>query len=151
MKKNNKIDPLVRIYMDMYKDETRKSAGEKSIAPEGGDVAAHTMGFVAMSVRKMLNPRLAEELEKDSFLNDYLFFLGNEFKIFNHVPKNKAARVFAEYLLFSMMDGLTSHKEVNFSFLRETINDIYKNASPDIVLHIDELRRVFPWGLLLDT
>ena len=108
-----------------------------------------TMADTAMRVRKDLDPELAAKLEKEQFSIDYRDYLNAEFTIFEFAPKSTAARIFSEYLLFSITDEFDAEKIIDFEYLKENINGLYKNVPPDYKGYIDGLRRIYPWGRLI--
>jgi hypothetical protein len=103
----------------------------------------------AMRVRKEMDIELAAKLEVPENLIDYREYLFAEFRIFGIIPESAAAQVFAEYLLYSIMDKLEAEKVIDFNFLLENMKEIYTNASSDDKAYIDEFRRIFPWGRLV--
>ena len=137
--------------MEMYEEEFYKlSESQGDLSEEDEQVLrVVTMASTAMRIRKDLNPELAAELEKEQFSINYREYLNAEFMIFEFAPKSKAARIFSEYLLFSITDEFDAEKIIDFNYLKENINDLYKNIPPGYKSFMDELRRIYPWGRLI--
>lgn len=152
MTETRKGDPVRQEFMDMYEEafiEALEKKGDLS-EEEEDDLRVETMIDVAMTVRKKLDPLLATKLKSLESLKDYRQYLFAEFKIFGLVPKSKVAHVFAEYLLLSIMDAFEAEEVIDFDYLGEIVSDVYKNASPEYQAYMNDLRRIFPWGRLID-
>ena len=149
MEENRKGDSVRRELVYMYETSLARGLEGNFSEEDGLILRVVTMVDIAMRVRKGLNPELAAELEEEHFRKDYREYLYNEFKIFEFVLKSKAAQFFAEYLLWSAMDRFDAEKIIDFDYLKENINEAYDNAPSDDRALIDDLRRIYPWGSLI--
>ena len=100
----------------------------------------------AMQVRKDLDPLLAKKLKSLENLKDYKQYLLAEFRIFGFIPKSSTARIFAEYLLLSLLDEFEIEDRIDFEVFGNELNQAFMKMSDDY----KDLRRIFPWGQLID-
>ena len=144
------IDPARQEFMDMY-EETLVDLIEKSGKTELSEDDERTLRInamvdTAMNVRKDLDPFLANKLKSLVNLKDYKQILLSEFRIFGYVSKSSVARIFAEYLLMSLLNEYEIEDRIDFDIFGNELNDAFSKMSDDY----KELSRVFPWGQLLD-
>ena len=149
MTENRKGDSVRKEFAYMYETSLAHEEIDDLSEEDGQILRVLTMVDVTMRVRKDLHPELAAELEKEQFLNSYREYLYGEFKIFEFARKPQAAQFFAEYLLWSTMDKFDAEKIIDFNFLKEKLNEAYNNAPYDDKALIDDLRRIYPWGSLI--
>ncbi|MGN0905373.1 MAG: hypothetical protein ACI4PW_09485 [Alphaproteobacteria bacterium] len=147
------VDPVRQEFIDMY-EETLVDALEARNGEVSEDeerlLRIDAMVDVAMRVRKDLDPLLATKLKSLENLKDYKQYLLSEFKIFGFVSRHASAHVFAEYLLMSVMDEFEAEDIIDFSYLGDELNKAYAKASPEYQNSLRDLRRIFPWGSLID-
>lgn len=100
----------------------------------------------ALRVRKDMDPLLANKLKSLENLKDYKQYLLAEFRIFGFIPKASAARVFAEYLLLSLLNEFEVDDRIDFEVFGNDMNQAFMQVPDDY----KDLRRIFPWGRLID-
>ena len=93
-----------------------------------------------------MDPLLANKLKSLENLKDYKQYLLTEFRIFGYVSKQAAARVFAEYLLLSIIDEFEIDDRIDFDVFGDEMNRAFAKMPDDY----KDLRRIFPWGRLID-
>jgi len=143
-------DPVRQEFIDMYEEtlidlmekENKTSLSEE----EDRSLRVNAMVDTALHVRKDLDPLLANKLKSLENLKDYKQILLSEFKILGFIPKASAARVFAEYLLLSLLDEFEIEDRIDFDVFGNELNLAFNQMTDDY----KDLRRIFPWGRLLD-
>ena len=143
-------DPVRQEFIDMYEEtlidlmekENKTSLSEE----EERSLRVNAMVDTALHVRKDLDPLLANKLKSLENLKDYKQILLSEFKILGFIPKASAARVFAEYLLLSLLDEFEIEDRIDFDVFGNEFNLAFNQMTDDY----KDLRRIFPWGRLLD-
>ena len=144
------IDPVRQEFMDMYEEtliELIDKSGNSNLSEEDErSLRINAMVDTAMNVRKDMDPFLANKLKSLVNLKDYKQILLSEFRILGYVSKASTARLFAEYLLMSLLDEFEVEDRIDFDVFGDELNNAYNQMSDDY----KELRRVFPWGQLLD-
>lgn len=147
------VDPVRQEFIDMYEetlvDALEAKNGEVS-EDEERSLRIDAMVDVAMRVRKDLDPLLANKLKTLENLKDYKQYLLSEFKLLGFVSRHDSAHVFAEYLLMSIMNEFEAEDVVDFSYLGDELNKAYASTPDDYKEILRELRRIFPWGNLID-
>lgn len=142
-------DPVRQEFMDMYEetliDEMEAQEGEFS-EEEERCMRINAMVDAALRVRKDLDPLLATKLKSLENLRDYKQYLLSEFKLFGAVDRAKVGKLFAEYLLLSILNEFEVEDRVDFEIFGDSLNKAYRKMPGDY----QELRRIFPWGLLVD-
>ncbi|MBO4643002.1 MAG: hypothetical protein J5716_00155 [Alphaproteobacteria bacterium] len=151
MKKQTPVnDPIRQEFIDMYEEtliDLMEKENDVSLSEEEErSLRVNAMVDTALHVRKDLDPLLANKLKSLENLKDYKQILLSEFKIFGFIPKASAARIFAEYLLLSLLDEFEVEDRIDFDVFGNEVNQAFTQMSDDY----KELRRVFPWGRLLD-
>ncbi|MBO4521270.1 MAG: hypothetical protein J5787_08710 [Alphaproteobacteria bacterium] len=151
MKKQTPVnDPIRQEFIDMYEEtliDLMEKENDVSLSEEEErSLRVNAMVDTALHVRKDLDPLLANKLKSLENLKDYKQILLSEFKIFGFIPKASAARIFAEYLLLSLLDDFEVEDRIDFDVFGNEVNQAFTQMSDDY----KELRRVFPWGRLLD-
>ena len=106
----------------------------------------NAMVDTALRVRKDMDPLLANKLKSLENLKDYKQYLLAEFRIFGFIPKASAARVFAEYLLLSLLNEFEVDDRIDFEVFGNDMNQAFMQVPDDY----KDLRRIFPWGRLID-
>lgn len=143
-------DPVRQEFIDMYEEtliDLMEKANESSLSEEEErSLRVNAMVDTALRVRKDLDPLLANKLKSLENLKDYKQILLSEFKIFGYVSKASAARIFAEYLLLSLLDEFEVEDRIDFDVFGNEIDQAFDQMTDDY----KELRRIFPWGRLLD-
>lgn len=147
------LDPVRQEFADMYEetlvDALEAKNGEVS-EDEERNLRVDAMVDAAMRVRKDLDPLLANKLKSLENLKDYKQYLFSEFKLLGYVSRHSSARVFAEYLLMSIMDEFEAEDVIDFSYLGDELNKAYARIPEDYKETLRDLRRIFPWGNLID-
>lgn len=140
-------DPVRQEIIDMYEEEFVSDAGDDEVLTEEKErtMRVNAMVEVALRVRKDLDPLLAQKLKTLENLRDYKQYLLAEFKIFGEVEKAKVEPVFAEYLLFSIMDEFEVDEHINFEIF-DALNFAYRKMPAEY----RDFGRIFPWGCLID-
>ena len=143
-------DPVRQEFMDMY-EETLIDLIEKSDVASLSEEDERTLRINAMvdtalRVRKDLDPLLANKLKSLENLKDYKQILLAEFRILGNISKTSAARIFAEYLLLSLLDEFEVEDRIDFDVFGNEMNEAFAQMTDDY----QDLRRIFPWGRLLD-
>ncbi|MBR1777452.1 MAG: hypothetical protein IJ752_02555 [Alphaproteobacteria bacterium] len=141
-------DPVRQEFMDMY-EETLIDLMEKSDTLSEEDersLRINAMVDTALRVRKDLDPLLANKLKSLENLKDYKQILLAEFRILGNVSKASAARIFAEYLLLSLLDEFEVEDRIDFDVFGNELNEAFNQMTDDY----KDLRRIFPWGRLVD-
>ncbi len=143
-------DPVRQEFIDMYEetliDLMEKSNTEKLSEEDERSLRISAMVDTAMQVRKDMDPLLAKKLKSLENLKDYKQYLLAEFRIFGFIPKSSAARIFAEYLLLSLLDEFEIEDRIDFEVFGNELNQAFMKMSDDY----KDLRRIFPWGQLID-
>ena len=143
-------DPVRQEFMDMYEEtliDLMEKSDESDLSEEDERaLRVNAMVDTALHVRKDLDPLLANKLKSLENLKDYKQILLAEFRILGFVSKTSAARIFAEYLLLSLLDEFEIEDRIDFDVFGNELNEAFDQMTDDY----KELRRVFPWGRLLD-
>ncbi len=140
-------DPVRQEIIDMYEEEFVSDSDDDAVMTEDEErtMRVNAMVEVALRVRKDLDPLLAQKLKTLENLRDYKQYLLTEFKIFGEVDKTKVETVFAEYLLFSIMDEFEVEEHINFEVF-DSLNFAYRKMPQEY----RDFGRIFPWGCLVD-
>lgn len=143
-------DPVRQEFMDMY-EETLIDLIEKSDVASLSEEDERTLRINAMvdtalRVRKDLDPLLANKLKSLENLKDYKQILLAEFRILGNISKTSTARIFAEYLLLSLLDEFEVEDRIDFDVFGNEMNEAFAQMTDDY----QDLRRIFPWGRLVD-
>lgn len=137
-------------FIDMYEDTLVDLMEKNGDAPLTEDaertMRVNAMVDTALRVRRDMDSLLAAKLKSLENLKDYKQYLMTEFKLFGAVPKSIAARVFAEYLLFSLLDEFEIEDRIDFDVFDGVLNRVYEQMPEEY----KDLGRVFPWGHLID-
>ena len=142
------IDPVRQEFMDMY-EETLIDLMEKAEDLSEEDertLRINAMVDTALRVRKDLDPLLANKLKSLENLKEYKQILLAEFRILGNVSKASAARIFAEYLLLSLLNEFEVEDRIDFDVFGDELNQAFDQMTDDY----KDLRRIFPWGRLVD-
>lgn len=144
------IDPVRQEFIDMY-EETLIDLIEKSDESDLSEetersLRVNAMVDTALRVRKDMDPLLANKLKSLENLKDYKQYLMSEFRIFGFVSKADAARIFAEYLLLSLLNEFEVDDRIDFDVFGNEMNEAFAQVPDDY----KDLRRIFPWGRLID-
>ena len=91
-------------------------------------------------------PSIYMDMTAEENLKDYKQYLMAEFRIFGFIPKASAARVFAEYLLLSLLNEFEVDDRIDFDVFGNDMNQAFMLMPDDY----KDLRRIFPWGRLID-
>lgn len=147
---NSATDPVRQEFMDMYEEtliDLMEKSDESNLSEEDErSLRINAMVDTALRVRKDLDPLLANKLKSLENLKDYKQILLAEFRILGYVSKASAARIFAEYLLLSLLDEFEVEDRIDFDVFGNELNEAFAQMTDDY----KDLRRVFPWGRLLD-
>ena len=143
-------DSVRQEFIDMYEDTLVDLMEKNGDAPLTEDaertMRVNAMVDTALRVRRNMDSLLAAKLKSLENLKDYKQYLMTEFKLFGAVPKSIAARVFAEYLLFSLLDEFEIEDRIDFDVFDGVLNRVYEQMPEEY----KDLGRVFPWGHLID-
>ena len=143
-------DPVRQEFMDMYEEtliDLMEKSDESDLSEEDERaLRVNAMVDTALHVRKDLDPLLANKLKSLENLKDYKQILLTEFRILGFVSKTSAARIFAEYLVLSLLDEFEIEDRIDFDVFGNELNEAFNQMTDDY----KDLRRVFPWGRLLD-
>lgn len=143
-------DPVRQEFIDMYEEtliEMMEKSDEDTLSEdEERTLRVNAMVDTALRVRKDLDPLLANKLKSLENLKDYKQILLAEFRLFGYVPKASAARIFAEYLLLSLLNEYEIDDRIDFDVFGDDLNNAFHQMSEDY----QDLRRIFPWGRLID-
>ncbi len=143
-------DSVRQEFIDMYEDTLVDLMEKNGDAPLTEDaertMRVNAMVDTALRVRRDMDSLLAAKLKSLENLKDYKQYLMTEFKLFGAVPKSIAARVFAEYLLFSLLDEFEIEDRIDFDVFDGVLNRVYEQMPEEY----KDLGRVFPWGHLID-
>lgn len=143
-------DSVRQEFIDMYEDTLVDLMEKNGDAPLTEDaertMRVNAMVDTALRVRRDMDSLLATKLKSLENLKDYKQYLMTEFKLFGAVPKSIAARVFAEYLLFSLLDEFEIEDRIDFDVFDGVLNRVYEQMPEEY----KDLGRVFPWGHLID-
>lgn len=144
------IDPVRQEFIDMY-EETLIDLMDKSEESELSEEAerslrVNAMVDTALRVRKDMDPLLANKLKALENLKDYKQYLMAEFRIFGFIPKASAARIFAEYLLLSLLNEFEVDDRIDFDVFGDSMDQAFDQMPDDY----KDLRRIFPWGRLIN-
>ena len=146
-------DPVRQRFVDIYEEclvnemESQPAASED----EERQMRVDAMVMAALQVRKELDTDFAAKMKSLEMKKNMTQFLLAEFKLFGYVPKKEAARVFAEYLLMSLLDEFEAEDRIDFGFLGDALTAAFKSASAEYQKSVPELKRIFKWGALLDS
>ena len=135
---NSATDPVRQEFMDMYESNLSEE-DERTLR-------INAMVDTALHVRKDMDSLLANKLKSLENLKDYKQILLTEFRIFGYVSKASSARIFAEYLLLSLLDEFEVEDRIDFDVFGNELNDAFAQMTDDY----KDLRRIFPWGRLVD-
>ncbi|MGN1078632.1 MAG: hypothetical protein ACI4TE_00500 [Alphaproteobacteria bacterium] len=144
------VDPVRQEFIDMYEEtliDLMEKSDESDLSEESErSLRVNAMVDTALHVRKDMDPLLANKLKSLENLKDYKQYLLAEFRIFGFIPKASAARVFAEYLLLSLLNEFEVDDRIDFDVFGNDINRAFMLMPDDY----KDLRRIFPWGRLID-
>lgn len=144
------IDPVRQEFIDMYEEtliDLMEKSDESDLSEESErSLRVNAMVDTALHIRKDMDPLLANKLKSLENLKDYKQYLMAEFRIFGFIPKASAARVFAEYLLLSLLNEFEVDDRIDFDVFGNDINQAFMLMPDDY----KDLRRIFPWGRLID-
>ena len=143
-------DPVRQEFIDMYEEtliDLMEKSDESTLSEEDErTLRINAMVDTALRVRKDLDPLLANKLKSLENLKDYKQILLAEFRLFGNIPKASVARIFAEYLLLSLLNEFEIDDRIDFDVFGNELNKAFSEMTDDY----KELRRIFPWGRLLD-
>ncbi len=144
------VDPVRQEFIDMYEEtliDLMEKSDESDLSEESErSLRVNAMVDTALHIRKDMDPLLANKLKSLENLKDYKQYLMAEFRIFGFIPKASAARVFAEYLLLSLLNEFEIDDRIDFDVFGNDINQAFMLMPDDY----KDLRRIFPWGRLID-
>ncbi len=144
------VDPVRQEFIDMYEEtliDLMEKSDESDLSEESErSLRVNAMVDTALHVRKDMDPLLANKLKSLENLKDYKQYLLAEFRIFGFIPKASAARVFAEYLLLSLLNEFEVDDRIDFDVFGNDMNRAFMLMPDDY----KDLRRIFPWGRLID-
>lgn len=144
------VDPVRQEFIDMYEEtliDLMEKSDESDLSEElERSLRVNAMVDTALHVRKDMDPLLANKLKSLENLKDYKQYLLAEFRIFGFIPKASAARVFAEYLLLSLLNEFEVDDRIDFDVFGNDMNRAFMLMPDDY----KDLRRIFPWGRLID-
>lgn len=147
---NSATDPVRQEFMDMYEEtliDLMEKSDESNLSEEDErTLRINAMVDTALHVRKDMDSLLANKLKSLENLKDYKQILLTEFRIFGYVSKASSARIFAEYLLLSLLDEFEVEDRIDFDVFGNELNDAFAQMTDDY----KDLRRIFPWGRLVD-
>ncbi len=134
----------------MYEEtliDLMEKSDESALSEESErSLRVNAMVDTALHIRKDMDPLLANKLKSLENLKDYKQYLMAEFRIFGFIPKASAARVFAEYLLLSLLNEFEVDDRIDFDVFGNDMNRAFMLMPDDY----KDLRRIFPWGRLID-
>lgn len=144
------VDPVRQEFIDMYEEtliDLMEKSDESALSEESErSLRVNAMVDTALHIRKDMDPLLANKLKSLENLKDYKQYLMAEFRIFGFIPKASAARVFAEYLLLSLLNEFEVDDRIDFDVFGNDMNRAFMLMPDDY----KDLRRIFPWGRLID-
>lgn len=144
------VDPVRQEFIDMYEEtliDLMEKSDESDLSEESErSLRVNAMVDTALHIRKDMDPLLANKLKSLENLKDYKQYLMAEFRIFSFIPKASAARVFAEYLLLSLLNEFEVDDRIDFDVFGNDMNQAFMLMPDDY----KDLRRIFPWGRLID-
>ncbi len=144
------VDPVRQEFIDMYEEtliDLMEKSDESDLSEESErSLRVNAMVDTALHIRKDMDPLLANKLKSLENLKDYKQYLMAEFRIFGFIPKASAARVFAEYLLLSLLNEFEVDDRIDFDVFGNDMNQAFMLMPDDY----KDLRRIFPWGRLID-
>ena len=144
------VDPVRQEFIDMYEEtliDLMEKSDESALSEESErSLRVNAMVDTALHIRKDMDPLLANKLKSLENLKDYKQYLLAEFRIFGFIPKASAARVFAEYLLLSLLNEFEVDDRIDFDVFGNDMNRAFMLMPDDY----KDLRRIFPWGRLID-
>ncbi|MBR4126990.1 MAG: hypothetical protein IKR09_05410 [Alphaproteobacteria bacterium] len=143
-------DPVRQEFIDMYEEtliDLMEKSDESSLSEDDErTLRINAMVDTALRVRKDLDPLLANKLKSLENLKDYKQILLTEFRLFGNIPKASVARIFAEYLLLSLLNEFEIDDRIDFDVFGNELNKAFSEMTDDY----KDLRRIFPWGRLVD-
>lgn len=142
-------NPVRQEFVDMYEENLineMDAKGDNATEDEERSMRVNAMVDAALQVRKDMDPLLATRLKSLENLKDYKQYLLSEFKLFGVVDKSKAGRIFAEYLLFTLLDEFEVDDNIDFDVFGDELDKAYAQMPYEY----RDLRRIYPWGVLID-
>lgn len=142
-------NPVRQEFVDMYEENLineMDAKGDDATEDEERSMRVNAMVDAALQVRKDMDPLLATRLKSLENLKDYKQYLLSEFKLFGVVDKSKAGRIFAEYLLFTLLDEFEVDDNIDFDVFGDELDKAYAQMPYEY----RDLRRIYPWGVLID-
>lgn len=142
-------NPVCQEFVDMYEENLineMDAKGDDVSEDEERTMRVNAMVDAALQVRKDMDPLLATRLKSLENLKEYKQYLLSEFKLFGAVDKSKAGRIFAEYLLFTLLDEFEVDDNIDFDVFGDELDAAYAKMPPEY----RDLRRIYPWGVLID-
>ena len=142
-------NPVRQEFVDMYEENLineMDAKGDNATEDEERSMRVNAMVDAALQVRKDMDPLLATRLKSLENLKDYKQYLLSEFKLFGAVDKSKAGRIFAEYLLFTLLDEFEVDDNIDFDVYGDELDKAYAQMPYEY----RDLRRIYPWGVLID-
>ena len=142
-------NPVRQEFVDMYEENLineMDAKGDNATEDEERSMRVNAMVDAALQVRKDMDPLLATRLKSLENLKDYKQYLLSEFKLFGAIDKSKAGRIFAEYLLFTLLDEFEVDDNIDFDVFGDELDKAYAQMPYEY----RDLRRIYPWGVLID-
>lgn len=142
-------NPVRQEFVDMYEENLineMDAKGDDVSEDEERSMRVNAMVDAALQVRKDMDPLLATRLKLLENLKEYKQYLLSEFKLFGAVDKSKAGKIFAEYLLFTLLDEFEVDDNIDFDVFGDELDKAYAQMPYEY----QDLRRIYPWGVLID-
>ena len=127
-------NPVRQEFVDMYEENLineMDAKGDNATEDEERSMRVNAMVDAALQVRKDMDPLLATRLKSLENLKDYKQYLLSEFKLFGAVDKSKAGRIFAEYLLFTLLDEFEVDDNIDFDVFGDELDKASLSARAD--------------------
>lgn len=142
-------NPVRQEFIDMYEENLineMDAKGDDVSEDEERTMRVNAMVDTALQVRKDMDPLLATRLKSLENLKEYKQYLLSEFKLFGAIDKAKVGKIFAEYLLFALLDEFEVDDNVDFDVFGGELDAAYAKMPYEY----QDLRRIYPWGVLID-
>lgn len=142
-------NPVRQEFIDMYEENLineMDAKGDDVSEDEERTMRVNAMVDTALQVRKDMDPLLATRLKSLENLKEYKQYLLSEFKLFGAIDKAKVVKIFAEYLLFALLDEFEVDDNIDFDVFGGELDAAYAKMPHEY----QDLRRIYPWGVLID-
>lgn len=133
-------------FIEMYEENLVNLLENSEKTEDDPNVRVDAMVDTVIQARRELDPSLTLKLRSLETMKNYKQFLLSEYKLFSVIDKTKIGPIFAEYLLFTMLSDYEVEDHIDFEVFGDELNIAYQQMPAEY----QDLKRIFPWGKLID-